>query len=70
MIKTLNHIGRETVRTFTLDKAQPVKDPIFMLFPVKGTLEVKKLNGAPLAKKKITVGSYTELRKVMRQPAS
>lgn len=70
MIKVLNHIGRETVRTFTLDKAQPVKDPLFMIYPVKGVLEVKSLNGAPLAKKKITVGSYKELRKVMHQSAS
>lgn len=70
MIKMLNRIGRETVRIFTLEKAQPVKDPIFLLFPVKGTLEVKNLNGAPTVKKIMTVGSYKELMGVMHQPAS
>jgi hypothetical protein len=70
VIKILNHVGRESVRVFTLEKAQPVKDPLFMLFPVRGTLEVKAINGSPVAKKKITVRSYKELMKVMHQSAS
>lgn len=70
MIKMLNHIGRETVRIFTLERSQPVKDPIFMFFPVKGTLEVKNLNGTPVVKRTMTVGSYKELMSVMHQSAS
>ncbi|MCL6634997.1 MAG: hypothetical protein K6T29_04425 [Peptococcaceae bacterium] len=70
MIKVLNYIGRDTVRTFTLERAQPVKDPLFMLYPVKGVLEVRSLGGASLAKKKITVRSYKELKKVLHQSAS
>lgn len=70
MIRILYHTGRETVRSFILEKAQPVKDPLFMLFPVKGTLEVKKHNGVPVTRKKVTVDSYKELMELIQQSAS
>lgn len=70
MIRFLNFIGRDTVKTFTLDTPQPVKDPHFLLFPVNGVLEVKKLDGLPLARKRLTVLNYKELKKVMHQSAS
>lgn len=69
MIKFLNYTGRETVKIFTLETPQPVKDPHFLLFPLKGTLEVRKLNGLPLTRKRITIASYKELKKVLHQSA-
>ena len=45
MVKEIKHSARETVRIFTLDKPQPVKNPLYLLFPVSGTIEVKGTNG-------------------------
>lgn len=40
MVKTLKSIDGAMVRTFTLDRPQPVKHPIFMDYPVSGTFHI------------------------------
>jgi len=60
MVTVIKHVGHETVKTFILDKPQPVKNPVFMLFPVEGTLENRGFKGDS-RRKHISVKSYKEL---------
>ncbi len=60
MVTVITHTGHEAIKTFTLDKPQPVKNPFFMLFPVEGTLENRGFKGNS-RRKHVSVKSYKEL---------
>lgn len=66
MVKTLKSIDGNVVRTFTLDKPQPVKHPIFMDYPVEGVFQVSGhgIKGG-LQVKRVTVKNYKDLSKLL-----
>lgn len=68
MVKEIKHSARETVRIFTLDKPQPVKNPLYLLFPVSGTIEVKGPNGRIKAKERITIKDRMDLIRLIYKP--
>ncbi len=66
MVKLLKSIDGNVVRTFTLDKPQPVKHPIFMVYPVAGVLQVARYGveeGQQV--KRVIVKDYQELNKLL-----
>lgn len=66
MVKLLKSIDGSVVRTFTLDKPQPVKHPIFMVYPVAGVLQVACYGveeGQQV--KRVIVKDYQELNKLL-----
>lgn len=66
MIKMLQNFDciRNTIKIFTLDNAQPFKDAKFIMFPVRGTCEIKK-NDITLEKKHLVVNNLEELRSIL-----
>lgn len=66
MVKTIKSIDGNVVRTFTLDKPQPVKHPVFMNYPVEGVFQVSghDLKGGPQVKR-VTIENYKELNKLL-----
>ncbi|MCL6639055.1 MAG: hypothetical protein K6T80_05150 [Firmicutes bacterium] len=68
MLRTLNNASGRVIKTFRLDKPQPVKNPFFMIYPVTGTLEVKEFrnNGyRPVHTERLTVNSFDELNQLL-----
>lgn len=66
MVKYLKSIDGSAVITFTLDKPQPVKHPMFMDYPVAGVLQVGG-NGVKAGQqsKRVTIKNYKDLNSIL-----
>lgn len=66
MVKTLRSIDGNVVRTFILDKPQPVKHPMFMDYPVAGVFQIAG-HGVigDQQVKRVTVQNYKDLNKLL-----
>lgn len=66
MVKTLRSIDGNVVRTFILDKPQPVKHPIFMDYPVAGVFQITG-HGVKDGRQviRVTVNNYKDLNKLL-----
>ncbi|MCL5935590.1 MAG: hypothetical protein M1543_03755 [Firmicutes bacterium] len=62
MIRSIKHTQRKITKTFTLNDPQPVKSPFFLIFPVRGKLEIKNLKENTFVRKYITIYDFMELR--------
>ncbi|MCL6635326.1 MAG: hypothetical protein K6T29_06095 [Peptococcaceae bacterium] len=66
MVKVLKSIDGSVVKTFTLDRPQPVKHPIFMDYPVDGVFQIAG-HGVKDGRqaRRVTVKNYKELNRLL-----
>lgn len=69
MVKFLKSIDGNMVITFTLDKPQPVKHPMFMDYPVAGILQIAGRGKTGQQEKRVTVKNYRDLSRLLYRGA-